>query len=93
MPYFKITLIAIAVISVITFILYGIDKYRARRGLWRVPERVLLGFSLLGGAVGGMTAMHLFRHKTKHWYFTVLNVLGIILQAGLLVYLLVAFGI
>ena len=93
MPYFKITFIAIAVISVVTFILYGIDKYRARRGLWRVPERVLLGFSLLGGAAGGMVAMHLFRHKTKHWYFTALNVIGIILQAGLLVYLLVAFGI
>ena len=60
-----------AIISLITFILYGVDKRRAKRGKWRIPERVLIGFSLLGGGVGGWLGMKLFRHKTRHWYFVV----------------------
>ena len=61
--------VALAAISLIAFILYGADKSKAKRGAWRIPEKVLLGFSLLGGAVGGLLGMLLFRHKTKHWYF------------------------
>lgn len=93
MPYFTICLSAFALVSLITFTIYAMDKHRAKRGLWRVPERVLLGLSLLGGAAGGMPAMYLLRHKTKHWYFTAVNVLGLVWQVGLLVYLLITFGI
>lgn len=71
---------AIAAISALTFILYFIDKRRARRGEWRIPERVLLGFSLLGGGIGGSLAMMLIRHKTKHRYFAVANVIGVIID-------------
>ena len=68
-------------ISVVTFLVYAIDKSRAKRGKWRVPEKTLLMLSFFGGGLGGITAMYLLRHKTKHWYFTVINCIGVILQA------------
>ena len=79
-----------AIISLITFILYGVDKRRSKRDKWRIPERVLIGFSLLGGGVGGWLGMKLFRHKTRHWYFHLINILGTALQVAAL---LLAFGI
>ena len=80
--------VALAAISLIAFILYGADKSKAKRGAWRIPEKVLLGFSLLGGAVGGLLGMLLFRHKTKHWYFWCVNFIGLAWQIGLLIFLL-----
>ena len=47
----------------------GIDKSRAKRGVWRVPERTLFLLPLLGGSIGALLGMRIFRHKTKHWYF------------------------
>ena len=73
-------LIYVALLSFITMIVYGIDKERAKRGLWRISERTLLTLSFVGGALGGLIAMQLFRHKTKHWYFYAVNVLSIILH-------------
>ena len=81
---------ALAIISLITFILYGNDKLRAKRGTRRIPERVLIAFSLLGGGIGGAIGMSVFRHKTKHWYFRFFNVLGVSLQV---VAIFFAFGI
>ena len=81
-------LIYLALINLFTFFLYAADKRRARRGAWRVPEKALLGFSLLGGAVGGLAAMQCFRHKTKHFYFYAVNVFGILLHAAITVLLL-----
>lgn len=59
----------LAVINVVTLAVYGVDKRRARRGAWRVKERTLFLLPLLGGSVGALLGMHLFHHKTKHWYF------------------------
>ena len=52
-------------INVLTFIVYGVDKLKARRGRWRVTEATLLGLTALGGSVGAWLAMQLFRHKTQ----------------------------
>jgi len=49
--------------------LMGADKYRAGRGLWRIPEKTLFLPALLGGTPGAIAGMYLFRHKTRHWYF------------------------
>ena len=52
-------------VNVLTFIVYGVDKWKARRGRWRVPESTLMGLAALGGSVGAWLAMQLFRHKTQ----------------------------
>ena len=59
----------LAAVSVVTFTVYGIDKSKARRGAWRIPEKTLFLLPLLGGSVGALLGMKVFRHKTKHWYF------------------------
>ena len=59
----------LAVINLATFIVYGADKRRARKGKWRVPEKTLFLLPLLGGSVGALLGMRVFHHKTRHWYF------------------------
>ena len=59
----------ILIINLIAFLLFGIDKYKAKNGLWRIPEKVLFLFAILGGSVGALIGMEVFRHKTKHLLF------------------------
>ena len=59
----------LAAVNVVTFTVYGIDKRKARRGAWRIPEKTLFLLPLLGGSMGALLGMKVFRHKTKHWYF------------------------
>ena len=56
----------LAVVNVIAFALYGVDKYQARQGAWRIPEKTLLGLAVIGGSAGALAGMRFFRHKTKH---------------------------
>ena len=74
-------------LSIITFFVYLSDKKKAEKGKWRIPEKALLLCSFFGGAFLGYPAMLIFRHKTKreHWYFTFVNVLGIIIHTTLIV--------
>ena len=51
------------------FLTFGADKRRAKRGTWRVREKTLFLLAILGGSVGAIAGMRVFRHKTKHWYF------------------------
>jgi len=81
--------IYLATLSVITFAFYLADKIKAQNGSWRIPEKALLLLSFLGGGVGGYLAMHIVRHKTRHWYFHVINVIGILWQISLLVVLII----
>ena len=57
------------VMNLLAFALMGIDKMKARRGSWRIPEKTLFLVTALFGALGGTLGMKVFRHKTKHWYF------------------------
>lgn len=57
--------ICLAAVNLAAFALYGIDKYKARRGLWRIPESVLLLAAAAGGSAGALLGMHVFHHKTK----------------------------
>lgn len=66
--------------SLLTFILYLADKKRSEKKLYRISEKCLLLLSVCGGAIGGYLAMVIFRHKTQHWYFNVVNIVSIIIQ-------------
>lgn len=89
MDFWQILVIIFGILSVITFFMYGVDKFKAQRGKWRISEKALLISSFIGGAVGGFLAMQLFRHKTKHWYFNVVNILGLMWQIGLIAWLVI----
>lgn len=56
-------------INIFAFIFVGIDKYRAKKRIWRIPERAFFWFALIGGCPGVYSGMLVFRHKTRHWYF------------------------
>ncbi|MBR6315443.1 MAG: DUF1294 domain-containing protein [Lachnospiraceae bacterium] len=62
------------------FALMGIDKQKARKKAWRIPEATLFLFALCGGSIGSIIGMYAFRHKTKHWYFVVGMPLILVLQ-------------
>lgn len=83
----KIYLILICASSFITFCLYYIDKRKAIKNKRRISEKTLLLASVLFGALGGLLAMYGFRHKTKHFYFTLVNVLSLALHVILYIYL------
>ena len=62
-------LVWLVLVNILDFALMGVDKRRARRDAWRVRERTFFLLALLGGTLGAILGMRLFRHKTKHWYF------------------------
>ena len=64
--------------GLITFLAYGYDKFQARRGGRRIPERALLLLALIGGALGGWAGMLVWRHKTNHASFWIAQVIGTI---------------
>ncbi|MBQ7139300.1 MAG: DUF1294 domain-containing protein [Clostridia bacterium] len=66
---FPILLVVLIVMNLLAFALMGIDKMKAKRGSWRIPEKTLFLVTALFGALGGTLGMKVFRHKTKHWYF------------------------
>ena len=65
----NLILIYLAVITVVTFLVYGIDKWKAQHKRWRIPESVLLGLAAIGGSVGAWLGMKVWRHKTQHKKF------------------------
>ena len=83
----KYVLSYLAAINLVTFLVYGIDKLRAKRGAWRIPEKTLFLLPILGGSVGAIAGMKVFHHKTKHWYFKYGLPLILILQIALVVWL------
>ena len=87
LPPYLISLIVIGVISFIALIAYGMDKRKAKKGAWRTKESVLLGLGFCGGAPGALIGMQVFRHKTKHWYFWVVNIVGLAWQGALVAFL------
>ena len=66
-----ITLIVVylLVVNLISFTVMGVDKSKARKRSWRIPESTLFVLALIGGSIGSIAGMHLFHHKTRHWYF------------------------
>ena len=75
------------VINTLTFLLYGIDKYKAKKNQWRTSEATLLMMAVFGGSIGAWIGMRLWHHKTKHKKFKYGIPVIIIIQVGLVVYL------
>ncbi|MBQ8031140.1 MAG: DUF1294 domain-containing protein [Butyrivibrio sp.] len=68
------------VMNIIGFASMGIDKKRAQRSAFRIPEATLFAIALIGGSLGSILGMRIFHHKTKHWYFKFGMPLILILQ-------------
>lgn len=64
-----ITVLYLLAINILTFLLYGIDKRKAKRAQWRIPESVLLGLAAIGGSIGAWLGMRVWHHKTQHKKF------------------------
>ena len=64
-----ILFVYLLIINIIAFALMRADKKRARANTWRIPEKTLFLSAILGGSIGAIVGMQVFRHKTKHWYF------------------------
>lgn len=68
-PITTIIVFYLVILNVITFLLYGIDKWKAKRSRWRIPESALLGMAAVGGSVGAWLGMRVWHHKTQHKKF------------------------
>ena len=84
----RIFIYYLIVINALTFLLYGIDKWKAQRSKWRIPEGTLILLAAVGGSIGALLGMYLFRHKTKHLKFTLGVPAILIIQAALIYFLL-----
>ena len=88
----KVLLAVYSLMSVLTFVQYAVDKFLAKVGFGkRLREARLLLFGFLGGAAGALLAMLLFRHKTRHRSFWIVNTVGLMLQLALLYFVSKAF--
>ena len=74
-------------INIVSFFLYGIDKYKAKKNKWRISEATLLMIAVIGGSIGAWVGMRLWHHKTMHKKFKYGIPIIIILQISLVVYL------
>ena len=75
-------------VNIATFLLYGIDKYKAKKNQWRISEATLLTMAAIGGSIGAWVGMRIWHHKTMHKKFKYGIPIIIIMQVALAVYLL-----
>ena len=80
----KIIVIYLIVINVVTFFIYGVDKWKAMRSKWRISEAMLLGLAVIGGSIGAWLGMKVWHHKTMHKKFKYGIPLILIVQITLL---------
>lgn len=85
---YKTILSYLIIINILSFILFGYDKYLAEHHKWRIAEKNLLLVSAVGGSFGAYTAMHIFRHKTKHSKFTLSVPIFALVHAAIIIFLL-----
>ena len=83
----QIIIIYLIAINVVTFFLYGIDKWKARRSKWRIPEATILGLAVIGGSLGAWLGMRMWHHKTMHKKFQFGIPLILIIQLAIVIWL------
>ena len=89
MKYFLLYLL---LINAAAFLLMLVDKLKAKKNRWRIPERTLFGSALLGGSIGAILGMYIFRHKTKHLSFTLGMPAILIAQIALAIWIFLKIG-
>ena len=89
MKYFFLYLL---LINAAAFVLMLVDKIKAKKNRWRIPERTLIGSAVLGGSIGALVGMYTFRHKTRHLKFTLGVPAILIAQIALAVFLIAKIG-
>ncbi|MBD5469686.1 MAG: DUF1294 domain-containing protein [Lachnospiraceae bacterium] len=77
----------LALMNLTGFAMMGIDKRKAVKKLWRIPEYTFFVVALIGGSIGTIIGMHLFHHKTRHWYFAYGLPVILLLQVALIVFI------
>ena len=87
--YLHIALIYLVAINIVTFFMYGIDKWKAKNSKWRIRETALLGIAVLGGSIGAWLGMKVWRHKTQHKKYKYGVPAIIIVQLALIVYFII----
>lgn len=90
MNSFDIIILYAVAVNVVSLIMMGADKRRAVKRAWRIPESTLFVLALIGGSIGSILGMHLFHHKTRHWYF--LYGMPVILAIQIILILVLVFS-
>lgn len=89
--HLKEVVIYLLAVNFIGFLAMGIDKFKAKQGMWRTKEKTLFLIATFGGSIGTIIGMYTFRHKTKHNSFVVGMPIILIVQVSILIYLLIKF--
>ena len=87
----KNIIIYLLAVNIIGFLAMGLDKWKAKWGSWRIPENTLFMFTILGGGIGTIAGIYVFRHKTQKKKFTIGMPVIFILEVILIIYLLYIF--
>lgn len=91
--FLHIAIIYFVAINVVTFFMYGIDKWKAKRSKWRISEATLLWMAVVGGSIGAWLGIKIWHHKTMHKKFKYGVPAIIILQIAIIVYIALKVGI
>ncbi|HAK43372.1 MAG TPA: DUF1294 domain-containing protein [Clostridium sp.] len=86
---FNIFVLYLIVLNLVGFFIMLADKKRAIKNQWRISERALIGISIIGGSIGMLAGMNIFRHKTKHKKFTIGIPVILVIQVAILAYSLI----
>ena len=87
----KNIIIYLIIINIIGFLAMGIDKIKAQKGSWRIPENTLFLFTILGGGIGTISGIYIFRHKTKKKKFTIGMPAILVLEILIIIYLIIVY--
>lgn len=90
LPFLQILLIYLVTINAASFVIYGIDKWKAKRSRWRIPETALLVLAVLGGSMGAWLGMQVWHHKTMHRKFKYGIPTIIIVQISVLLWIMIS---
>ncbi|MQW22494.1 DUF1294 domain-containing protein [Lactococcus sp. dk322] len=83
-----ILLVLLLMYNLVSFIFYAVDKSKAKRHLWRIPEKVLLFLAIVGGGFGAFLGGQICHHKTRKWYFWLAWLVGLVIDFVLIFWIL-----